>query len=773
MLHLILFLSTQLLTITYSNSLKPMAPAASEIATTTTTTSTTTTTTPASTTTQNLEHTEATSATAPDNNVLLFLNECTDDPSDDLLSNIIMSMMLRAKKAHCIAPLTSLKKALKALRPEDPDTILPKDDPVLHLCASVYFVNDSPYCIIIPQKDNYQLQGYDQSAFLDLSESTPLCTPDCLREDNEQRFFGMVLERIEQTLERFSLLEQDAQKKESAVLRQLFKKQIKAHDLFAAEPQGDESVYTPENYKLATQPWHFYFCGHGYPKESAAGFAFSSGELWKTLKFLNHISTGYLIMLSCHSGGENREILTGRYNLTPENFPPYKKLVSIIDSLATSYKIILCSPASVPAKTVPRNITETINTLTESHLTDAVVTKILGNASRNLSTYAQINQLPLIQRPHHTSFTPFLPRSPEKYSSLVLDTTFHLTATAQHIHARENKDFFIEDKSVIQSDQAIITQALKINPLTNFKKLKSELIEQEIVHGYGHEDKHLQLFPVVSDTVRKTYHSTDGDEYELSPSYPFFLSLQPETAYHYFNAIHTGKTENHLPGEQGVFLCLRDLFFNANRRNSTNLYFIKNIVGQNDIPQHVIDKQIFGENFPQEGDALILSNIVLVTFCEAKTHYLFGAFSREQEYYSFSLKIENAVNEKEWACIRQLPSKEDFETMVCSFEEFACSKIYDHLASYPASHPQHELIKQYLNGEKSIFLDFENSYPLFKDDHLPEDNRAWEKLPELLEKHAEKQKNPSLIAQHQQENQETFAPALNKLKEYQLLIKKG
>lgn len=714
------------------------------------------------------------------NNIFALYTENSEDEmlgEDEGLSLEILSVMASRDEPHILITIKRLKKIVTLLHKNlTGNSVLAPG--VQQLIKSTYHIKNSPFCIILPEKKTHSLSPYNHQKFLDISECNLAFNKELMAIGDNNELLNQLVLAIKNLQEQLFCIEKNQQKKESDVIKQLFSKQISAHDLFSSSDNNhNDGRYTHELYEEATQPWHFIVSGHGVAKHSMAGFAFEQGELWKTLKLLNHISTGYLIIFSCSAGGINREILTGCHDFSSEDFSWYTTFEPIIKSLAPAYNIILYSSSDAQTLSTISKFISMVKEITTTELSEKKLLEIFNKNLFSYNKYIAANQLPLILRPGHTTFKPFIAKennSTYNPRSALIDNQ-QITAVALHKHHAEKSALAIKEKEIIETDQTIITQDCIIEPTIDIS-IKSDdtnvTVNQKLT--YGHEHHLIELFPVISDIHKKGFRHPNGTIYLQKPAYPFFLSLQVGDAYHYIKSIITKKSGSNLPGEQGLFLCLRDLFFNANTRSSTQLYFIKSITGENDIPQEIIDANLFGEYFPQSKEIITLEDVVITTSFNnpsenqrSGSHFISCAFSCQEIYYSFALKIEDETNEKEWCFIRQLASKEDFEQTVCTFEDFVCSKIYDRLESYPASHPQHDLIEQYLNREKSIFLHFEKSYPLFKDAHLPEDNRAWEKFPELLKKHAEKQKNLSSVAKYQRNNQEIFDHMMNKLKEDQ------
>lgn len=383
--------------------------------------------------------------------------------------------------------------------------------------------------------------------------------------------------------------------------------------------------------------WNVFLIGHGSspqynPSRRTIGGTISSMsflEFMDLSSFLNKLNVKNLLVLSCYLGGENRDYITGQGIGQNYLFFQNKPLPLL------KYTLILTS-ATEAIVTANWNIINKVMQNIGSEENNANWAVKIANTMSNDSSAGSFeeltNRIPLVLYPHHTAFQPVLPVKSKISEPLdqFWSKVSNINNTLIKQHAINKKPIIFKEKKVIFSNQSIISEPL-IFTKPNLSEINTQISSTNAdEHSHSAQPlsyrnwaaqarecstcqnainqlteweyaKHI-YFPVESDFINRS----DIHQNFMMPEYPRFLSLQTGHALHYFEKIMINPE---IHNRSGIFLFLRDMFFNPYGRTSVHLYFIKELTGYNDL----MNRNENNKKIPFPREKITLSNIMIIT----------------------------------------------------------------------------------------------------------------------------------------------------------------
>lgn len=287
--------------------------------------------------------------------------------------------------------------------------------------------------------------------------------------------------------------------------------------------------------------WDCIFFGHGQLDGDIAGVKPKITN--RLLKFFNDkVTTGTVLILSCYSGGKNKNLLQ------------WKKSGA---ARLLNYILMVNSITDAPIAAYPNKL----STLFQNFFNDAALlndrAKSLNALIKNLTTVYQQEEafrssLPQVWLPGGIGF--------QTYD---LDTLVgRIGFVDEMVHEIDEKPFIIKKVLTI----LLYPHEIKVPVVLNPMRLKSEFNEKESVYS---EWAFLSIKPTTNFM------------------YPDFISMIPGNAIHHFSKIIVVPYKI---TEGGLLRALRDSFMRIESRKTEKIFLIDEFEGRNDVSQNLSKK---------------------------------------------------------------------------------------------------------------------------------------------------------------------------------------
>jgi len=420
-----------------------------------------------------------------------------------------------------------------------------------------------------------------------------------------------------------------------------------------------------------------YLAGHGLPKPDSLIADLTPNEMQKLLTFFNtKLRIGTLMICSCYAGGENLRTLKFKNDINKNEIFYPLNFLTIIQSVGDIFSYV-----------------DLRNPIDFNQIFD--ITKNLGTNDENgidilLSKIGTL--LPVIWNPHGDA----------NISQIILPGGIEIqTPQANTIHVlgnvkvktaeMEGKPFYIyPTRQLINNPK----YDLKLSVLVYPKVINTPLILQA-----SRIDPNLKLewhyyFPTFNEI---NIAQLKNNHY----LYPNILSMIHGNASHYFNKlIFEG---NAFDGSGGIFMGIRDSFFDIVNRQTLKTFYIDILEGTNDISlilqANPPNKQIPYMNpieakLPAAGKKIILQNVIITTQC-------YNIFSMPM------LSVEFQLNETAWKFeSRYWSNALDFIEINLKDHQRNFNNAKEKLLEVGESKPKHKslitLLKEKINKIKNL-----------------------------------------------------------------------